>query len=322
MRLIARLVVLGIVLFSYSAPPFAALAATDARTSVQHDAAQRELEGRLMKLAESLAQPALNARVDRVWHAIPGLAGLSLNVPESLRETNRVHDEQIHLIWKQMPPTTPLQTLPPEPIYRGPDAEKAVSFMFNVSWGEEYVPAILDTLAKYHVKATFFLDGAWVKKHPELARKIAQGGHCIGSHGTGHPDFRRLDSSSLERQVVQTNHTIHQAVGKPIDLIAPPAGSYDSRLVKIAHRHHVYTILWTVDTIDWRRPPASQIVQRATQPLPNGSLILMHPTAPTALALPIVITSLQGRGYSFKTVDDVVHERRLILPPSTLSKRP
>lgn len=321
MRRTKRLILgVGLILFSHGVYPLTALAALDAPHS--HQSEPGELENRLMSLATSLGQPAVDARVDRVWHAVPGLSGIKLNVQASMRETTRLNDQHLHLVWQQMPPEKGLRDLPPEPIYRGPAAEKSVSLMFNVSWGEEYIPSILETLAKHHVKATFFLDGAWVTKHPELARKIALAGHAIGSHGSGHPDFRKLSGGSLEQQVARTNQAIQQTTGKIPDLIAPPAGSYDTRLVKIAHQHGLYTILWTADTIDWKRPPANVIVQRATGHIANGSLILMHPTAPTAQALPKVIESLENLGYSFKTVEDVIHEKRTVIPPVVLSKRP
>lgn len=321
MRLAVRLLFgVGLAWISHGVCPLAASPAAAAPS--QYEASQEELQGRLIKLATALGQSPVNARVDRVWRAIPGLSGWSLNVAASVRETTRLHDQQLHLVWQQVAPSTALKDLPPEPVYRGPDAEKSLSLMFNVSWGEEYIPSILKTLQKHHVRATFFLDGAWVQKHPSLAKEIGESGHAIGSHGSGHPDFRELDMASLERQVSATNQVIQQATGKVPDLIAPPAGSYDKRCVGVAHRHGLYTILWTTDTVDWRRPPASVIVERATNRIANGSLVLMHPTAPTAEALPTIIANLQNRGYSFKTVDDVVKERPVVIPPVVLSKRP
>ena len=98
--------------------------------------------------------------------------------------------------------------------------------------------------------ATFFLDGAWVKKHPELAKEIHAEGHEIGSHGSGHPDFRRLASRALERQIVCHQRRPSSYFGV-ITLLAPPAGSYDQRTVEFAHRQHMYTVLgrtpWTGD---------------------------------------------------------------------------
>jgi len=161
-----------------------------------------------------------------------------------------------------------------------------------------------------------------VKQHPDLARQVAVAGHSVGSHGTGHPDFRRLTDGAILAQVTQTNRIIENTVGKCPQLLAPPGGAYDMRCVEIAHRQGVYTILWTTDTIDWRRPPADVIIERATRGIANGTLILMHPTEGTVEALPRILDKLQNQGFVFKTVDQVVQERPASPPPVSLSKQP
>ena len=287
-----------------------------------HDLDSNSLDGQLKRLGSSLGYPAVNARVDRVWHAIPGLGGFLLDIPASRAQTLRAIDHNLHLVWQVVAPARGLRDLPPQPIYRGPEREKSVCLMFNVSWGEEYLPGLLQVLSRQHVHATFFLDGAWVKQHPNLARQVATAGHSVGSHGTGHPDFRRLTDGAILAQVTQTNRIIENTVGKCPQLLAPPGGAYDMRCVEIAHRQGVYTILWTTDTIDWRRPPADVIIERATRGIANGTLILMHPTEGTVEALPRILDKLQNQGFVFKTVDQVVQERPASPPPVSLSKQP
>jgi probable sporulation protein (polysaccharide deacetylase family) len=281
-------------------------------------------ENRAQQLVESarrLERPPVDARIDRVWHAIPGLSGWELNVDKSVEETRRIKDGQVHLIWNRVRPRVSLADLRPEPIYRGPKEERAVSLMFNVSWGEEHVPSILRTLTTSGVKATFFLDGQWVNKHPDLARQIRDAGEEIGSHGTGHPDFRKLSAAKLERQVVGTNTVIQRTLGAEPTLLAPPAGSFDVRTVQAAARHRMYTILWTTDTVDWRRPSPAVILSRVESQVEPGSLVLMHPTAPTAAALPELIRWLKANGYRFKTVGQVVREEPVAVPPASLSEK-
>ncbi len=270
---------------------------------------------------ETYGRSPVDARMDRVWHAIPGLAGWKLDVSSSELETERAKDHRIHLVWQAVQPKMSIRQLPPEPIYRGPKEERSVALMFNVSWGEEFVPGILHTLQKEHVHATFFLDGAWVKKHPELAKEIHAEGHEIGSHGSGHPDFRRLASRALERQIVVTNAVLHHTLGVNPTLLAPPAGSYDQRTVEFAHRQHMYTVLWTADTLDWRRPAPSAIVDRIRRHVEPGALILMHPTQPTQQALPILLEMLRNNRYTCKTVGQVIREESVVKPPVSLSPK-
>ncbi|MCL6627484.1 MAG: polysaccharide deacetylase family protein [Alicyclobacillus shizuokensis] len=284
----------------------------------QASAKDRDIEVELQSLGEKWARPAVNARVDRVWQAIPGLSGWRLDVADSVRETRLQQDGHLHMVWRTVAPRVRLADLPAKPIYRGPREEKSACLMFNVSWGEEYIPAILQTLAAEGVKATFFLDGAWVEKHPQLSSQIARAGMDIGSHGSGHPDFRKLSNRQLTAQIAGSRERIEQTTGVRVDLVAPPAGSYDQRLVKLARQYGCYTILWTVDTIDWRRPPDSAIAERALAHAEPGMLVLMHPTKPTVEALPHIIIGLREQGYSLKTVNQVVHEQPATAPPDLL----
>ncbi|WP_051344103.1 polysaccharide deacetylase family protein [Alicyclobacillus herbarius] len=278
----------------------------------------KDVQTELQTVAERWGRAPVNARLDRVWHAVPGLCGWKLDVAESVKASEAHHDGHLHMVWRTVPPRVRLNDLPAEPVYRGPKEEKSACLMFNVSWGEEYIPAILETLSAQHAKATFFLDGKWVEKHPQLARQIRDTGMDIGSHGSGHPDFRKLSNAQLVRQIEGSREVIRRATGAQVDLFAPPAGSYDQRFVNLARQHGGYTILWTVDTVDWRRPPAAEIERRAVQLAEPGMLLLMHPTQPTAKALPAVIRGLREQGYSLKTVDDLVHEQPATTPPDLL----
>lgn len=275
---------------------------------------------RMQEFDKQMGTRPVDARVDRVWHLIPGLAGWQLLHEESAQATNRAQDGKIHLVWKLTAPQVSLATLPGEPIYRGPNTEKSISLMVNVSWGEEYLPSMLETFRKAHVHATFFLDGKWVKAHPDLAKQIVREGHAIGSHGSGHPDFRKLSEAALVRQLDETNQVIQTVTGRQVRTIAPPSGSYDKRLVRLAKARHMYTIMWTADTVDWRRPPADVIVNRAKRGLTPGCLLLMHPTKPTAAALPRMLKMIEDSGYHTKTIDDVIAERPAVKPPTVLSR--
>ncbi|AEJ43318.1 polysaccharide deacetylase [Alicyclobacillus acidocaldarius subsp. acidocaldarius Tc-4-1] len=272
------------------------------------------------EVSRAWANPPVDARRDRVWHNIPGLSGFSLDAAASERETARFHDGALHLVWRVVPPKVRLRDLPPDVIYRGPREEKSVALMVNVSWGEAYVPRMLQILRDAHVKATFFVDGAWAKKFPHLVRAMARDGHAVESHGYGHPDFRRLNDAKLAAQIDETNRILAAITGRAPRLIAPPAGSYNARLAPLAKSRGMYVILWTADTVDWRNPPPSDIVARVQRGAEPGALVLMHPTASTVEALPAVIRWLEARGYRMKTVEDVIDERPAVTPPTVLAR--
>ena len=68
------------------------------------------------------------------------------------------------------------------PIYSVETEEKKVALSFDAAWGNEDTQEILDTLAKYNVRATFFMTGGWVESYPEDVKKIQAAGHDLGNH--------------------------------------------------------------------------------------------------------------------------------------------
>lgn len=302
-------------------PATSAIQNSPTGVSTQETSSRPDVAKGLSEAATTYAMRPTNATVDRVWHAIPGLCGYSLDQSASMQATQQADDGRIHLVWQTVPPERRLTELPAEPIYRGPATERSVALMFNVSWGEEYVPSLIETLREQKVPATFFLDGAWVQRHPKLALEVSRSGAAIGSHGSGHPDFRKLSDDAIQRQVQGTNQVIEKALHRRVDLLAPPAGSFDARTVRTAREAGMYTILWSDDSVDWMRPSPDRIVARVVGGAHPGAFILMHPTDSTVKALPQLIERLREAGYQFKTVEAVVTERPVSAPPAVLSGR-
>lgn len=254
----------------------------------------------------------IDAKIDRVWKAIPGYNGLSVNVKASYKrmEKSGVFDSK-KVVYKEIPPNVHLEDLDPEPIYRGNPEKPMVTLLINVAWGNEYIPSILKTLNDHQVKATFFFDGSWVKKNPDLAKMISKEGHEIGNHAYSHPDLKQRTRIQTREEIEKTNNVIEETVGIKPKWFAPPSGSFNQTTVKVAHELNMNTILWTVDTVDWKKPSPTEMVRRVVSKVENGSMILMHPTDPVAKGLGDMITDMKAKGYRLGTVSDLMSEKRI-----------
>ncbi|ASS75592.1 hypothetical protein CIG75_11750 [Tumebacillus algifaecis] len=268
------------------------------------------LKKRIELLAKEYDKQPIDAVNDRVWRGIPGLNGLKVDVEATYRKTKAEGGERIAIVAEQLPPKVHLKDLGPVPIYKGNAQKKQMALMINVAWGTEYLPDMLATLAKHQVKATFFLDGSWTKKNPEMAKQIAMAGHELGNHAYSHPDMSRMGVSDQVRQITRTNAVIQEATGISPKLFAPPSGAYADSTVETAHSQGMQTILWTLDTVDWKKPPAATIVDRVTSRAENGALVLMHPTEPTREALRTIVATLTKKGYELVTVSELLDEKR------------
>nr|WP_241254431.1 polysaccharide deacetylase family protein [Brevibacillus sp. SYP-B805] len=262
-------------------------------------------------------QAPVDARIDPVWKgAIPGYYGLAVDEEKSLarmEQTGLLIPDQ--LVYREVPPSVTLDQLGAYPIYRGNEQKPVVSFMINVAWGNEHLDRILNTLDHYGVKTTFFLDGSWVRRYPELARKIAQRGHEIGNHAYSHPDMSRLSAERIRQEIGKTQAVIKQTLGITPRLFAPPSGAFGQQVVTIARQEFgMKTILWTADTVDWRNPPLQEMVNRVAGKMGNGVLILMHPTDVSAKGLEQLLMIAKQKGLKATTVSEVLDERRLSAP--------
>ena len=195
-----------------------------------------------------------------------------------------------------------------EPVYSGSADKKEIALTFNVFWGEEYIPGILDILKENGVQATFFLGGTWTEQYPLLARQIADSGQEIESHVYSHPHADRLSEEGNLTEIKRAEEVIEKYTGKKPTFFAPPYGERGPAVLLAAERAGYRTVLWSTDTIDWQLPDSSVIVRRVLQGAGPGCIVLMHPTAPTLHALPTVIAELRRQGYRLVDLDTLLGE--------------
>ena len=254
----------------------------------------------------------IDAKIDRVWKAIPGYNGLSVNIKASYKKMKAIGEfDKNKIVYKEIPPNIHLENLNPEPIYRGNPQKSMVALLINVAWGNEYIPGILKVLNEHQTKATFFFDGSWVKKNPDLAKTIKEAGHEIGNHAYSHPDLQQRSMAQTTEELKKTNDIIEETLGIKPKWFAPPSGSFNEATIQVADQLDMKTILWTVDTVDWRKPATSEMVRRVVSKVENGSMVLMHPTKPTAEGLEAMITDIKAKGYKLGTVSELMSEKRV-----------
>ena len=273
---------------------------------------QEPLYEEIKTRAVEFEEPPIDAVVDRVWKAIPGYNGLAVDVDASYEKMKQDgFFDRSKLVMKQISPAVHLEDLPPAPIYKGNPEKPMVTFLINVAWGNEYLPTMLKVLNEHNIKTTFFLDGSWTKNHPTLAKMILEEGHEIGNHAYSHPNMKQLTAARIHEEIDKTNDVIFATLDVTPKWFAPPSGSFRQEVVDIAASLNMKTILWSVDTVDWKKPNAEEMVARVLSKVHPGAMILMHPTEPTANGLNNLIEGIQAKGLQIGTVSQLMEESRL-----------
>lgn len=169
-----------------------------------------------------------------------------------------------------------------------------------------YTPQILDLLASYGARATFFTIGQRVPSFPGVAQRIVNEGHRIGNHSWSHPSLAGLSRESFDAQMRQSQQAIASATGRAPSCMRPPYGAMDGNTRARAADHGLSVKLWDIDTNDWRRPGADVIAQRVISNARPGAIVLMHDGGAskeqTVAATRTILAELSAQGYSFTPV--------------------
>ena len=193
------------------------------------------------------------------------------------------------------------------PIYCVQRDNKAVSLTFDAAWGDEDTQQLIDILAKYNVKATFFVVGDWVEKYPESVKALHDAGHEVMNHSDDHAHFSKLSTADIIKNVNACNDKIEKVTGVRPTLFRCPYGEYDDHVVNALTSQGMHTIQWDVDSLDWKELSAAEITQRVTSKAAAGSIVLFHNAAKhTPEALPGIIEKLLADGFSLVPVSEIL----------------
>lgn len=194
------------------------------------------------------------------------------------------------------------------PIYSVKTDEKKIAISFDCAWGVDYTDKLLAIMKTENVKCTFFMVEFWTEKYPEYVKKISDAGHEIGTHSATHPYMSKLDKSAIEKELTSSTLAIENIIGKKVELFRPPYGDYDDLLIETASELGLYTIQWSVDSLDWKDLSATEITERVLKRIKNGSIILCHNQGlHTAEALPAIIEGAKAAGYEFVPIGELIY---------------
>ena len=194
------------------------------------------------------------------------------------------------------------------PVYSVERTDKKIAISFDCAWGTEYTDAILDTLQRENVRATFFMVQFWTEKYPEYAKKIAENGNEIGTHSATHSYMSKQSKEQIVQELRSSATAIETAIGKKPDLFRAPFGDYDDLLIETAQEEGFFTIQWDVDSLDWKNLSANDIAMRVISRVQSGSIILCHNNGlHTAEALPIILDTLKNKGYEFVPIGELIY---------------
>ena len=183
-----------------------------------------------------------------------------------------------------------LLAVPPDPVDAAVGSElPVVYFTFDDGPDSVVTDRILDTLARYDARATFFLVGSRVGSYSTVARRVVDDGHAVANHSYSHPVLTSLSDTAIRNQFEATSEAIRSATGVTPACYRPPYGAVNDRVHRIAADvglpNAEWTAgsgtgiaahfgLWDVDTLDWKLNYSTTASQLSK--VRGGDVVLMH----------------------------------------------
>ncbi len=207
------------------------------------------------------------------------------------------------------------------PVYSVERSDRKISISFDCAWGADKTEALLSCMEEYGVKCTFFMTEFWVEKYPDLVAEIHAAGHDTASHSATHPYMSRMSAEDVDRELESSCRAIEKITGERVLLFRPPYGDYNDRLIEMCEKRGLFAIQWDVDSLDWKNLSAAEITERVITRVKDGSIILCHNNGEhTAEALPHILSDLQGRGYAFVPISQLIYRENYTVAPDGRQK--
>ncbi|MCD8483094.1 MAG: polysaccharide deacetylase family protein [Verrucomicrobia bacterium] len=192
------------------------------------------------------------------------------------------------------------------PVDRVPTALRAVALTFDDGPDPQSL-RIMDLLENINGRATFFVTGKSIEKHPDVLRAIFARGHEIGNHTLSHPRLSQLSPESIEHEILGTQQLVKDLTGQVPVIFRAPFLSYNDSVLFILQRAQLPAINGTL-TRDWD-PSTSveEIIAKSTGNIQPGAIIVLHSwSANTLAALPEILRLLQEQDFRLVTVSELL----------------
>lgn len=194
-----------------------------------------------------------------------------------------------------------LRWLYPNALWRMDKNDRSVYLTFDDGPIPSSTPFILDTLAEYNAKATFFMVGENVLRYHDLYNRIVEEGHQIGNHTFNHMGSLKHWALTYGINIQKANELIHA------HLFRPPHGWMRwSVYWWLSRRYQI--VMWDLVTRDYSKwMTAEDVLRNVKRYARNGSIITFHDSTKSIdklrYALPEALKWLKEQGYEFKTFE-------------------
>jgi peptidoglycan/xylan/chitin deacetylase (PgdA/CDA1 family) len=192
------------------------------------------------------------------------------------------------------------------PRVAGRGAADHVALTFDDGPDDRGTPEVLDVLGAHGVRATFFVLGAMVERHPAVLDRVVAEGHEVAVHSWDHRNHLRHGPAQVHRQLARTVDLLTHRTGSRPVWFRPPYGAMTGGALASARRLGLRPVLWTAWGRDWEeRADAASVAALVRSQVTGGGTVLLHDSdctsspnswRATVNALPELLAHWAGQG--------------------------
>ncbi|MET7737444.1 polysaccharide deacetylase family protein [Streptomyces sp. NPDC005402] len=196
----------------------------------------------------------------------------------------------------------------PAQLTHGPRDRPRVAFTFHGGGDPATARALLTEAEKHGARVTVLAVGTWLDAHPDIARRILDGGHDLGNHTLRHLDINAMSEAEVRAEISGCAERIRRLTGSVGTWFrpsrTPTASPLVTRLAREAGYPHVLS--YDVDSLDFTSPGAAAVARKVLAEIREGSVVSLHfGYDDTVAALPVVLEELDRRGLAAVTTTEL-----------------
>jgi peptidoglycan/xylan/chitin deacetylase (PgdA/CDA1 family) len=161
-------------------------------------------------------------------------------------------------------------------LFRVTTNEPVFHLTFDDGPHPDITPRVLDVLDAFGAKATFFVLTERAQRHPDLIHETMRRGHDIALHTRTHPRLTETRFTMLRDEICAARRDLEQVAGIEIEWFRPPYGAQNIRSLSVVKVCGMQTVLWSVDSRDWKGLTHENPLERSLKFLVSGGILLMH----------------------------------------------
>lgn len=188
--------------------------------------------------------------------------------------------------------------------------KKLLAFTFDDGPSNEPTNKLLDNLDKYNARVTFFVLGSRVNSYSSSLKRAYEMGNTIGSHTYSHLNLFQLGDYDVIKEINSTNEAIESILGTRPKYLRAPYGNTNTHIKELSN---MYTILWNIDTEDWKYKDAEKIKENIISHAHDGAIILLHDIYNTSVEGALLAMEELQDEYAFVTIDEMIELKGITL---------